>query len=189
MRLALCIVAGCLLTACGGAQTGGASDAPIEPGRYYPMDEHSVWSFDVDTGSGPPVLGKAEVLSVIGNRVVIENNDNETIEYERRPEGIMRTSDSTWIIRAPLEVGAEWPGPGGRTARIAAVDEEVSVFAGQFTGCLRIEETGGADGRTIATVYCPDVGPTILEAGMDAELTGMHAGVRATLRGFILGGL
>lgn len=176
-----------LLLGCGAGQTGTTPDGPIDPARLYPMTEGSIWSFDVDTGSGPPVLGKAEVVSVSGDRVEIENNDNETIMYEHRAEGIFRTAADVWLLRAPIEVGAEWPSTGGRTARITSVDEDVSVFAGEFHGCVRVEESGGEDGRSIATVYCPDVGPTILEAGMRAQLTGMDASVRATLRGYIIG--
>ena len=175
-----------LLAACGGAQTPGGGDEPLTAARLYPLAEGNVWSYDVETGVGPPVLAISRVIGERGEVFEVRNDGGDAIEYERRPEGLWRVESETWLLRGPIEVGTEWASANGRTARIRSVDERVEVAAGTFEGCVRVDEAGGGDGRGIFTIYCPDVGPVVLETGLQAELSGMRASVRAELRGYML---
>lgn len=175
-----------LTLGCGGAQRP-VDRGPITPDRLYPMTEGSVWTYDVETGVGPNVLAISRVVAVRGTSVEIRNDGGQSLTYERRAEGLWEPGSSTWLLRAPIEVGASWDTGSGRTARITTIDERVEVMAGVFEDCVRVEETGGDDGRLIVTVYCPNVGPTIIESRMTAQLTGMEAAVRGTLRAFALG--
>lgn len=172
------------LAACGGAPTTQERE-PVTAARLYPLEPGLVWSYNVDTGLGdPPTLAISQVVGAEGDRFEIQNNRSEAVIYERRPEGIWRAASGTWLLRDPIEVGAEWEGPGGRTVRITSIDETVETPNQRFEGCVRVEEAGGADGRRIRTVYCPDVGPVLVESMMQAQLSGREAAVRAVLLGY-----
>lgn len=173
-----------LLGACGSTQTPTSTE-PVTVNRLYPLAEGQVWSYNVDTGGDePPTLAISRVVGVEGNRYEIQNNRSDTVRYEVRPEGIYAVATESWLIRDPIEEGREWPAGSGRTARIASTDVEVDTAAGRFESCVRVEEGGGRDGRRIMTIYCPDVGPVVVESSMDAQITGRTATVRAELLGY-----
>lgn len=186
LRIAPLLTLAGLVFGCGGAQRP-VDRGPVTPDRLYPMSAGSVWTYDVATGVGPDVLAISRVVAVRGATVEIRNDGGQSLTYERRAEGIFEPASSTWLLRGPITVGTHWDAGGGRTARITATDEAVETVAGSFTSCVRVEETGGGDGRLIATVYCPDVGPVVIESRMTAQLTGMEAAVRGALRAFALG--
>src|SRR5687767_11431115 len=105
---------------------------------------------------------------------------------EVRAEGITRSETGTYLLRAPLATGAEWPGESGAVVRISAIDRIVDVPAGKFVGCLdTVEEQPGAGSepmRRVTTTYCPDVGIVSLHA--EAWDGGRRVGERAVLRSF-----
>ena len=175
---------------CGAASTGPTTPLgdPLAPANLYPLATDNVWAYDVDTGLEDelPVLGQTRVLSQEGDRFQISNNRSETIIYERREGGIYRTQSGSWLLRAPIRVGAEWDAPLGATARVVSVTESLQTPAGSFEGCVRVEESGGPSGRETATVYCPGVGPTYVEVVMESRLTRQGVRVVAQLRGHML---
>lgn len=175
------------LGACGGAQGAGEAEEAIDPTRLYPLQEGNVWTYDVDTGVGLSALGISRVVEVQGSRVTVENNGSsqDAIVYEIRPEGIYRVASETWLLRRPIEVGASWPGAGGRQARITAVDETVEVGAGTFEDCVSVVEDDGR--QAVTTVYCPDVGPVVVDTRIQTELSGQNVVVRGELRAHMLG--
>jgi hypothetical protein len=77
------------------------------------------------------------------------------------------------ILKAPLDVGASWPGEHGGTTRVASVDVAPKVLAGSYSSCVQtIEEGGRPPGSKYATTYCPGVGMVLLEvqvAGGEAK--------------------
>lgn len=173
-----------VLAACGSTQSPEDAE-PVTVDRLYPLAAGQVWSYNVDTGGDePPTLAISRVVAVEGNRFEIQNNRSDSVRYEVRPEGIFAVATESWLIRNPIEEGREWPAGSGRTARIAAMGLRIETDAGTFERCVRVEEGGGRDGRRIATVYCPDVGPVIVESSMDAQITGRTATVRAELLGY-----
>ena len=173
------------LAACGAAQTGGGSETLTAHG-LYPMEMGGVWSFDLDTGFGPPVLGVMRVENVDGIQVTIRNNGDQVSTYERRPEGIFHLESESWLLRDPIAVGEGWPSAGGRQAQIRSVDVRASTPAGDFTGCVDVEETGGEDGRVIHTIYCTGHGMVEQRASMTMEMTGSEAAVNVKLRGYMV---
>lgn len=177
-----------LLAACGGGATQNGA-GPLTAAELYPLGEGHVWSYDVETGVGPNALAISRVINQAGNTYEVRNDGGEGMTYEVREDGIFKPATGTYLLRAPFDVGETWDAGGGRTARIAAVDLDVDVPAGRFDRCVRVEETGGGDGREIATTYCPGVGVTMLEAGMTTQLSGMRASVHAKLRAYSLGDL
>ena len=84
----------------------------------------------------------------------------------------------------PLRVGAEWESPNYGHFRAEGL-EDIHVPAGHFTRCVEITEEGGEAGLHVRTVYCPDVGPAIVESRQELTLA-MSGGVTVTgsLRGF-----
>jgi len=175
---------------CGAASSGPTTPTgdPFAPENLYPLAADNVWAYDVDTGLEDelPILGQTRVLSQEGERFEISNNRSETIIYERREQGIYRVQSGSWLLRAPIEVGAEWDAPLGATARVVSVTESVQTPAGDFQGCARVEESGGPSGRETATVYCPGVGPVYVEVVMESRLTRQGVRVVAQLRGHML---
>ena len=82
----------------------------------------------------------------------------------------VRVETGGYLLREPLEPGAEWTGPTG-PVHVSAVDQTLDVSAGHFSGCLETTELGraGPDTRTIVTSYCPGVGITAIRVEGGAE--------------------
>ncbi len=64
-----------------------------------------------------------------------------------------------YLLKAPLTLGSNWAGPAGRVS-ITGVDQDVTVRAGRFVGCVETTERSANNlaARSILTTYCPDVG-------------------------------
>jgi hypothetical protein len=175
--------------ACGGAQTVVEPDTDRHnPKRLYPLAADTVWSYDVDTGEGPPTLAISRVIAVDGARIEVSSGSAPMV-YELRPEGIFRPNRGGWLLKAPVEEGATWDAGGGSRAEVGSVDLKVSTLAGDFRGCVEVRETGGTGDKSVRTVYCPDVGPVEVESAMSMKLSGQEASVKARLRGFALRGM
>lgn len=187
LSLPCLVLATFVLASCGGGQVvpDGPDPERYAPANLYPLTEGNVWSYNIDTGTEMPVLGTSRVVSASGDRFEVSNNGTEPFVYERRPDGIYRPQHEVWLLRAPIEVGAEWASAAGMTARVAALDVSVETPAGNFEDCVRIEEGGGRDGRRIRTIYCPEIGPVMVESAMFTPISGMTASVTARLLGYM----
>lgn len=194
-RLALALLVS--LAGCGPAapHTSGPPVDRLAPTTLYPMLEGAQWVYDVDTGGDePPTLGIFEVIEVNGDRRSIANNrgmsaegnvrHGEPVTYEITPEGIRHVASGRWVLRAPIEEGAQWEAMGGRTAHVRDLDASVEVVAGTYDHCVDVEESGGEDGRTVRTVYCPEVGPVLIESRMESMLTTRTVETSARLRSY-----
>ncbi|HEY8431641.1 MAG TPA: hypothetical protein VIL20_24845 [Sandaracinaceae bacterium] len=191
------LAAALALSSCGSTAPGASrrSADRLAPATLYPMIEGAQWVYDVDTGGAePPTLGIFEVVSAEGDRRSIANNRGMTrdgrvrhgdpVTYEIAPEGIRHVASGRWVLRAPIREGAEWEAMGGRTARVVNTDLRVEVVAGTYEHCVDVEETGGEDGRVVRTVYCPEVGPVLIESRMESRLTTRSVALRARLRSY-----
>jgi len=199
-RLSLPLVLAALLAACGPA-TPEVAEPDVDrlaPRTLYPMNDGAQWVYDVDTGGGePPTLGIFEVIEVGGAERQIANNrgmnaqgqvtHGEPIAYRLTEDGIQHVGGG-WVLRAPISLGAEWDGMGGRSARVIDLDKTVEVFAGTYEHCVEIEESGGADGRVVRTKYCPEVGPVVIRSTMETQLTMQSVSTEARLRSYDPGG-
>ena len=178
------------LAACGHASGARNGETELRPRDLYPLAEGNVWTYDVDTGieGAPPALAITRVVSVEGNRYEVSNNNSDPLIYELREEGIWRVAHGLWLLKAPIREGSEWPSTSGMTARITSLSEDVTTPAGEFEGCVRVEETGGTEDRDITTVYCREIGPVLIQSGIRTQLSGMTTRVVARLRGHLFGG-
>ena len=186
MRTSLLALAIALIVpACGATGATTPDDGPLTARRLYPMGEGYIWTYDIDTQTEITALGISRVMGISGDLVRVAADGGDERTYELREDGIYRPDSSTWLIREPIAVGQEWPSGGGRTARITSISEAVDVAAGHFTRCVEITEEGGEAGLRVRTVYCPDVGPAIVESRQELSLS-MSGGVTVTgtLRGY-----
>ncbi len=191
LRLAPLAVLVFLLAACGGASPGAARPTGDvrAPRRLYPLGLGHVWSYKIDTGTSLDSLVVMRVVRADGTHVEVSpGGGGSPTVYDLRPEGIFRPGNGTWLLRAPLEPGASWPSTGGMTATVTSVEARASTGAGDFEGCVEITEEGGDAGRAIRTVYCPDVGPVLIDTSMALDLREAPLRVVARLQGFALGG-
>jgi len=186
-----------LVVACGPATPEVAEPEldPLAPTTLYPMRDGAQWVYDVDTGGGePPTLGIFEVIESSGSTRQIANNrgmaadgqvtHGDPIIYEIASDGIRHAASGSWVLHAPIDVGATWDAMGGRTARVTDIHATIEVFAGTYENCVVVEETGGEDGRTVTTTYCPSVGPVVIESSMETQLTMRSVATRARLRSY-----
>jgi hypothetical protein len=191
LRFALLAAFVSVLAGCGGAPPGpGRPTGDVRaPRRLYPLGEGNVWSYKVDTGTN---LDSLVVMRVVraenGHFEVSPGGGGSPNVYEQRPEGLFRPGNGTWLLRAPLTQGASWPSASGMTATVTSIEARASTGAGEFTGCVEITEEGGDAGRTIRTVYCPDVGPVLIDTSMTLTTSETPVRVVARLQGYAFGG-
>ena len=172
---------------CGGARPATPTEGRLTVERLYPMRAGSVWTYDVETGQGTPILAITRVTTHEGANVDISSG-GDPIRYEVRPEGLYRSDREGFLLKPPFTKGASWDAGGGATAEIVATDLSPATMAGPFTQCIEVSETGGTGGKVVRTVYCPDVGPVEVESSMMMSLSGQTARVIARLRGYDFSG-
>ncbi|MET0411767.1 MAG: hypothetical protein ABW217_10760 [Polyangiaceae bacterium] len=126
--------------------------------RFLPLKHDTIYSYDVYA----PDQAAPEQLILQVERHSAERANLRSGNVVRRvvfePEGVKLVTGG-YLLRAPLELGANWAGPAG-SVRVSDVDQVITVPAGTFSGCIETSETagGGALRRVIVTSYCPDVG-------------------------------
>jgi len=104
-----------------------------------------------------------------GSSHVLLRTGNSVQRLELVSDGV-RLVTGGYLLREPLEEGAEWTGPAG-PVRVTAVNQTLDVSAGHFSGCLETTEVKGhgAEQRAIVTSYCPGVGITTIRVEGDAQ--------------------
>ncbi|MBI2897898.1 MAG: hypothetical protein HYY06_30345 [Deltaproteobacteria bacterium] len=171
-----------VLAACGGAQTRADGSGSVRAVDFFPMGRGSAWSYDIDDGV-ETVLVTSRVVERSGNRVTVLNPVGEEMRYEVRDDGIYRPDRRVYLLRDPLEVGAEWDSAAGMRASVTSLNRRVRTPSGEFA-CLEVVEEGGEQGLRIVTRYARRVGPVEIIAGMRLS-GGRSASTRAILRGFV----
>jgi hypothetical protein len=157
--------------------------ATTELGRYLPLENNTVFSYETyieDTNergiavfeiSRPrPDLAELSVAGQVRKRYYLE-------------PGAVRSAQGGYLLKSPLAANAEWQGDDGRV-RVTAVNQDVAVPAGKFSGCVQTVEEAKmpAASRTTTTMFCPGVGITTLQ--IEAEQAGTSVLQRLTLKSF-----
>ena len=155
-----------LLCACATAPAAGPA-APSGAEEFFPLAAGNAWSYDAD---GALIILKVKARE--GARA-----DLGDFAYEVRPDGIVRLPPGKYVLQWPATFGREWELPGGGRARITATDANVSTPAGDYAGCLVVEETDTHGMRTLTT-FARGVGP------VDVLVTSGGMTTHAKLRGF-----
>jgi hypothetical protein len=154
-----------------------------EVSRYAPFENNTVFSYETyieDTNehgilvfeiSRPrPELAELSVAGRVRKRYYFE------------PGGI-RSSQGGYLLKAPLTANAEWQGDDGQV-KVTAVNQDVTVPAGKFAGCIQTVEEAklAAATRVTTTVFCPGVGITTLQ--IEGEQEGTSVLQRLSLKSF-----
>ena len=168
--------------ACAGKVSPPATNS-IDARDFYPLQAGNAWSYDVDTGEASTTLAIMRVEAFDG-QVARVRTGRALVLYELRAEGIRVPPEDEWVIRAPIEEGATWPGRGGRSARLVSMGLRVETPAGSFRDCVLVSETGGKLELEVRTVYCPGVGPVSVDSTMRSSSGARSLTVSARLRGY-----
>lgn len=156
------------LAGCGGASPRSTSADPgrLAPRRLFPLGEGYSWAYDNDPGNGlPRQTSVLHVTAFDSGRAVVESlATGNARTYELRDDGLFWVEQDAYLLHAPIEVGASWPSGLGRTARVTDVDVSVDVPTGHFDHCVEIRETRDDETDFVRTVFCADVGPTVIES-------------------------
>lgn len=151
-----------LAVACGTAAAPSAAPPPTnrvetKVARYLPLPADFVYTYD--TYSDGQLVGSLwmQIDHPREGRVDLKMGSRVT-HLELQPDGV---SDITggWLLKAPLQVGAEFQGKNGKV-RITRAEVAIETKAGSFQGCIETqEEAGGVEASSrVTTLYCPDVG-------------------------------
>jgi hypothetical protein len=178
---------GVLLAGCHGATVKNAGNTKLTVERLYPLRAGSIWSYDVETGEGPPTLAISRVTSAANGRAEVSSGGTPLI-YELKPDGLYRVDRSAYVLKEPLVAGTKWDVGQGGSAEISAVGKHASTFAGEFEHCVEVVEREPAAQKTVRTVFCPDVGPVEVESSISLQVSARGAKVLAKLRGYDFSG-
>lgn len=164
-----------LLASCGAAPPAApesqAAGPTSELSRYLPLEHDTVLAFDTNIEeSGETGVLMLRVARKSGN--LVELGVGGRVQRLELMPGAIRNLDGGFLLKAPLTVGATWPGMAG-TVRVTATDKKVEVPAGRFEGCVETVEEKTLPGgfKRITTDFCPGVGIVVLdvEAAAGAE--------------------
>jgi hypothetical protein len=169
MRSGFAVVLVVTMGTSGCATTGGTSNdikprANLTAADFYPLTPGWKWAYDVEK-DGMNILATYAVLERNGDTAVVQAGD-ERLTYAVTPEGIAQKDGGMlgdFIIKNPVQVGAEWAVEGGR-AHVASVAADFKMDSGEhYLGCLVIEVTRTDPVRVTRTTFAPDLGPVLLE--------------------------
>lgn len=130
---------------------------------YYPLADGWSWTYSI-WKDGTKTQAIYTVLRRQGDVAVVQEGD-ERVTYAVTPEGIAeRDGDrlGDYVIKNPIEVGAEWPVAGGR-ARIASVDGRFAdPRLGRYEGCVLVAVIRDDPKRVTQTLFAPYLGPYLI---------------------------
>ncbi len=167
----LALVVAVFTSACGGAtaSSDGASARPeLKSGAaletYFPLEEGRLYHY-VTTEAGEPGMLVARVHRVDATHGELRlSNTSKRFVYSA--EGVAYDGGA-FILKAPIDVGATWPGEHGGTTRVASVSASPKVAAGSYASCVQtVEEGGRTPGARYTTTYCPGIGMVLLEVAV-----------------------
>jgi hypothetical protein len=140
--------------------------------RYFPLVDGMVYNYATLNEVGDQGMLVARVHRVDATHGELRF-PRGTKRFEYAPDGVVlhAAGGATYVLKAPLEVGASWRGEHGGTTRVVRLDAEADTPAGRFGGCIvTLEERGGDRPMRIGTTFCPEVGVVQLEAAAGANL-------------------
>jgi hypothetical protein len=177
-----------MMVACGPAQKPAPTTPVLDDNtksealRYMPLEPDTVFTYDTQTeGRSEHGLLIVQVSRPREGRADLRMG-SKTERLQIEADGIAQV-EGGYLLKAPFVVGSTWKSKSG-TVRVVAVDEEVNVPAGHFTGCLRtVEESHvGGTARSVTSVFCSHVGLVTLEVtGGSEDAPGRET---ATLKSF-----
>lgn len=185
--MAVFACASCAFLACGEAKAPETPRSSVKPAHvssvetYFPLEDGRIYAYaTTENGETGMLVAKVHRTDATHGELGLSN---ATKRFVLSPDSIAYDTGAV-ILKAPLAVGASWPGEHGGTTRVATMDASPKVVAGTYSSCVQtIEEGGRPPGSRYVTTYCPGVGMVLLEvqvAGGEAraELKSYGAPVR-----------
>ena len=129
--------------------------------QYFPLEEGRIYHYVTnENGESGMLVAKVHRTNASHGELRLSN---ATKRFVYTPEGVAYDGGA-FILKAPLDVGASWPGEHGGTTRVATTDAAPKVLAGSYGSCVQtLEEGGRPQGSKYVTTYCPGVGMVLLE--------------------------
>lgn len=189
----IAVALACIAASCGGGSaTAGASDARVvdrgapkaaaeqtEVARLFPLEHGHVYRYRIAADGGDARTQVVRVVRSAPGRAELRPMSARPRAFEVVPEGVkIQGLSGGWVLKAPLEVGATWPGEHGGRTTVKTLALDVAVPAGRYSGCVvTVEARGGDRPMELESTYCPDVGLVRLEAkaGVERELAELES--------------
>lgn len=156
-----------LLLGCGGSGATANAAAPptaaasSDVERYLPLRADTVLAYDTFQEN----TGERGVLMMHVRRPrlgTVELDVGGRVQRLMLEKGGVRLVTGGWLLKGPLAVGARFKGQFGEV-EVTRISASVQVPAGKFTGCVETVEQSASAQRKVTTLFCPDVGITVLE--------------------------
>lgn len=152
--------------ACDGrvAPSGSPSSTPPSKGvssveTYFPLEDGRLYQYaTLEGGETGMLVAKVHRVDATHGELRLSNATKRFVYTE----GGVAYDGGAIILKAPLDVGASWPGEHGGVTRIVSTSTSMTVPAGTYAGCIQTAEEGGR-GAKYTTTYCPGVGMVLLE--------------------------
>jgi hypothetical protein len=145
-----------------GCAHAGAQDAQgrqLEPRDYYPLSVGTAWEYEVVALGAPPEIEKVEIVKQEAGATL----DTKGGRIWSDAFGIR--DDKRYLLRKPLEVGAEWTNVVSVSSteryRVAAVGAGCVAPSGSYENCVTVESRNrikGDDYLVNEIVFAPGVG-------------------------------
>jgi hypothetical protein len=152
---------------------------------FYPMEAGWRWAYDLEK-DGQHMLAVYSVLERTQDTAIVQAGQ-ERLMYAITRDGVAQkdgVSVGDFVIKNPIALGREWPVFAG-TARIVAIDRQVSLPSGDYAHCLVVETVRTDPTRLARTTFAPGIGPIAIEMQVEAEgrfVTTMKANLRGTTK-------
>jgi hypothetical protein len=174
-RTGSAVTVAALVVACGPASKPAPATPVLsdktqsEALRYMPLEPDTVFTYDTQSeGRSEHGLLIVQVSRPREGRADLRMG-SKTERLQIEADGIAQV-EGGYLLKVPFVVGSTWKSKSG-TVRVVAVDQEVDVPAGHFTGCMRTVEESRVGGvtRSVTSVFCAHVGLVMLEATGGSE--------------------
>jgi len=165
--------------------TSAAAAKGATAADYYPLEPGWKWAYDLER-SGEHMLAVYQVLERLPDAAIVQAGD-EMIAYSVSREGVAQKDGAVigdFVLKNPIARGAEWPVFAG-SAKIAAVDQKISLPSGDYTDCVVVEALRRDPTRMTRTTFARGVGPVAIEMAVESHgqlVTTLRASLRGTTR-------
>jgi hypothetical protein len=187
-RMAAILLAGLGVLSCSTGAPAQRASTPLATrtaADFYPFELGWKWAYDLEK-DGQHMLAVYAVLERTPDTAIVQAGD-ERLVYAIGRDGVAQKEGATvgdFVIRNPIVLGAEWSVFAGK-ARIASVDERISLPSGDYEHCLIVETLRTDPTRLSRTTFAPGIGPIAIEIQVQSQgrfITTMRANLRGSTR-------
>lgn len=158
MRFWLLLALGCL-QGCVHAVATDAQGRQLDPGDYYPLRVGNAWEYEVIAFGAAPQRQKVELVREEGGAMVDSTGARLSVDAF----GIR--DDKRYLLRRPLELGAEWTNVVSVSSteryRVLSVGVSCAASGKAYENCVTVESRNrikGDDYLVNEIIFAPGVG-------------------------------